>query len=145
MQELKRSPIIHLLIGLGLFAAAAISLYWILWFMAPQTIQVFRPGSPEYPTYVAFEQAFLLADPWLALVSLCGAIGLLYKQCWGLLCMLLAGSSAIFLGLMDLMYDLQHGVFVPLTGEAAVEMVIVMLLLGLGVSVIILSWKEIRH
>ena len=145
MHEIKRSPIIHLLIGLGLFAAAAISMYWILWFLAPQTIQVFGPGSPEYPTYVAFEQAFLLADPWLALVALCGAIGFLYKQRWGLLCMLLAGSSAIFLGLMDLMYDLQHGVFASLTGEAAVEMVIVALLLGLGVSVIILTWREIRH
>jgi uncharacterized membrane protein (DUF2068 family) len=145
MQNSKRSPKINLLIGLGFFAALAIGLYWVLWFLAPQTIQVFHSGSPEYPTYVAFEQAFLLADSWLAIVALCGAIGLIKRRRWGLLCMLLAGSSAIFLGLMDLLYDLQHGVFVPLTGEAAIELVIVVLLLGLGGSVIILSWREISH
>jgi hypothetical protein len=145
MQDLNSTPRTNLLIGLGLFAALAISLYWILWFFAPQTIQVFNTSSPEYPTYVAFEQAFLLADSWLAIVSLCGVVGLLKMRRWGLLCMLLAGSSAIFLGLMDLMYDLQHAVFVPLTFEATTEFVIVVLLLGLGVSVIGMCWLEIRH
>jgi hypothetical protein len=56
--------------------------------------------------------------------------------------MLLAGGAAIFLGLMDLLYDMQHGMFVPLTGEAAIELVIVALLLCLGPLMVGLLWKQ---
>lgn len=108
-------------------------------------IQVFPPGSTEYPAYVTFEQAFLLADAWLALSALIAAIGLRKRREWGLLFMLLAASSAIYLGLMDLLYDLQHAVIVPLTAEAAVELRIVALMLALGSSAIVLAWARRRQ
>jgi membrane protein DedA with SNARE-associated domain len=63
---------------------------------------------------------------------------------WGFLFMLLAGSSAIFLGLMDLLYDLKHDMFVPLTTEAAIELIIVLLLLLLGSGVIVTMWRVRR-
>jgi hypothetical protein len=126
-------------------AAVVIPLYWALWFLAPTATQNFAPGSPEYPAYVTFEQAFPLADAWLAIAALCGAIGLLKMREWGLLFMLLGGGSAIFLGLMDLLYDLEHGVFVPLTSAAATELTIVVLELGLGVSAILLGWRAWRR
>jgi len=139
-----RSPQTMVLICLGFFAAAIIPLYWILWFLAPDLIRNFSPGAPEYEAYVTFEQAFLLADAWLALVALCSSIGLIRKRPWGLLGSLLAGSSAVYLGLMDLLYDLQHSVFVPLTASGATELVIVILSLSLGVTTILLSWNVLR-
>jgi hypothetical protein len=138
--NMKRSRRVNWLIGFGLLAVILVPLYWILWFASPETIQTFAPGSPEYPAYVTFEQAFVLADSWLALAALIGVIGLSRMREWGILFTLLAGGSAIFLGLMDLLYDLQHAVFVPLTPEAAIEFAIVVMLLGLGTCVIILSW-----
>jgi hypothetical protein len=133
------------LIGIGLFAAVVIPLYWVLWFCVPEVIQVFPPGSPEYPAYATYEEAFLLADAWLALSALIGTIGMWKRREWGLLFMLLAGGSAIFLGLMDLLYDLQHAVFVPLTAEAAVELGIVAVVLGVGSTVIVLAWRHRRQ
>jgi hypothetical protein len=137
---MKRTRRVNWLVGFGLLAVILVPLYWILWFVSPETIQTFSPGSPEYPAYVTFEQAFILADSWLAVAALIGVIGVLRMRRWGILFLLLAGGSAIFLGLMDLLYDLQHGVFVPLTSEAAIELAIVVMLLGLGTCVIILSW-----
>jgi len=139
---MKPSRNIGLLTAFGLFAFLAILLFWLVWFSMPQAIQIFAPESPEYACYIVFERAFLFADAWLAIIALCGAVGLIRKREWGLLCITLAGSSAIFLGLMDLLYDLQHNVFIPLTPEAMIELLIVTLLLGLGGVAIVLSWGE---
>jgi hypothetical protein len=140
----QRPREVNVLIALGIFAAIAVALYWILWFSAPEVIQSRTPAAPDYQTYVAFEQAFPLADSWLAIGALIGVIGLWKMRDWGFLFMLLAGSAAIFLGLMDLLYDLEHSMFVPLTAESAIELAIVVLLLVLGPVVIYLTWKQRR-
>ena len=141
---MKRPWEVNLLIGLGVFAAVAVTLYWITWFNAPQVIQPRTPADPDYEIYVNFEQAFPLADAWLAAAALIGVVGLRKMRDWGFLFMLLAGSSAIFLGLMDLLYDLEHDMFVPLTTEAAIELIIVLLLLLLGSGVIGIVWRVRR-
>jgi len=105
---------------------------------APEAIQT-RPGDP---IYLAFELSFPLADGWFVLACVLGAVGLWRMRDWGLLFTLLAGSVAIFLGLMDLLFDLQQGIFVPLTGEALIELVIVVLLLTLGPFVIVAAWRQ---
>jgi len=101
-----------------------------------------HPAAADYDIYVNFEQAFPLADGWLVLAALLGVIGLCKKREWGILFMLLAGSAAIFLGLMDLLYDLEHAMFTPLTAEAGTELAIVILLLVLGPVVILLAWRN---
>lgn len=64
---------------------------------------------------------------------------------WGFLFMLLAGSSGIFLGLMDLLYDLENNMFVPFTPEAATELLIVIILLILEPVLIALTWRHRRE
>jgi len=59
--------------------------------------------------YLAFENAFPLADAWMAFCALLGAIGLWQRRNWGFLFGLLAASSAIFLGLMAVLFNLQQG------------------------------------
>ncbi len=139
---MSRTRAARILIGLGFFSTVAVALYWIAWFAAPDLIQSRSPSAPDYGIYVAYEQAFPLGDAWLALASLLGAVGLLRRRPWGFLFMLLAGSAAIFLGLMDLLYDLEHGMFVPLTPEAVIELAIVVLLLALGPTVILITWTR---
>ena len=142
---MKRPLEINVVIGLGLFAVVAVCLYWITWFAAPQFIQARAPADPDYQIYVNYGQAFPLADGWLALASLVGVLGLRRMRDWGFLFMLLAGGAAIFLGLMDLLYDLEHSMFAPFTAEAAVELVIVILLLALGPVMIALLWRRRRE
>jgi hypothetical protein len=86
-----------------------------------------------------------LADGWLALAALLGVIGLWHIRDWGFLFMLLAGGAAIFLGCMDLIYDLEHSMFVPLTPEAGTELAIVIAELALGPLVIVLAWRHRRE
>ena len=125
---------------MGCFAFLAILAYWVAWFLAPQVVQSLTPQDPDYRIYVAFEQAFILADSWLAVNGLAGAIGLARQRSWGFLCMLLAGGSGVFLGLMDMLYDLQHGVFSALTSATLIELVIVIFLLIFSPLVIYLTW-----
>ena len=141
---MTRPRAVNVLIGLGFFAALAISSFWLVWFAAPELVQARSPADPDYPLYVAFERACPLADAWLALTALLGAVGLCRMRPQGFLAMLLAGSAAIFLGLLDLLYDLEHGMFVPLSAGALIELAFVLLLLVLGPLVIGLSWQQRR-
>ena len=141
---MQRPHDVNFVIGMGIFAAAGVVLYWAAWFLAPEFIQARGPGAEDYESYVNFEQAFPLADGWFAVASVIGAVGLWKMRDWGFLFMLLAGSAAIFLGLMDLLYDLENNMFVPFETEAGIELAIVVMLLGLGPLEIGLLWRRRR-
>ncbi len=141
---MKRPPAVNVLVGLGIFTALGVTLYWAAWFGAPELVQSMTPNDTGYLAYVTFEEAFPLADLWLALCAAIGAFGLYRMRDWGVLFMLLAGSAAMFLGLMDLLYDLEHGIFENLTPESTIELCIVSLVLTLGPVVIILAWRQRR-
>jgi hypothetical protein len=128
------------IVGLLLFATVATALFWIAWFFIPNSVQ-----ASNWECYIVFEQAFPLADAWMAIAALIAAIGLWRRKDWGFLFGLLAGGAAIFLGLMDLLYDLEHGTFARLTAESLIELVIVVLVLALGPVVITYLWTHRRQ
>jgi hypothetical protein len=81
----------------------------------------------------------------MAIACLLGCIGLLGKKPWGVLFALLGGSAGIFLGLMDLLFDLEYGTFsrFPITNaDVATELAIIVLLLTLGPIVIWYVWTR---
>ena len=133
------------LIFTGLFCFAAVSLFWITWFVYPGFIQSKSPGDPQYEMYTIFERSFIVADSWLAISSLVGAVGVWRGKRWGYLFLLLAGSSAIFLGLMDLVFDLQNSMFFPTTFEVLIEIVIIVLLLILGPLIVLKTWRTMNN
>ncbi len=139
---MERSRDINTVIGIGIFAVITIAAYWITWFAAPQFIQSRTPDAPDYAIYVNFEQAFPMADGYVAIAALIGVIGLWQMTSWGFLSMMLAGGGALFLGLMDLLYDLEHQMFVPLTAESLIELIIVIVTLSLGPIMTALLWKH---
>jgi hypothetical protein len=139
---MKRSRDINIVIGIGIFAVIAIVAYWITWFAAPQAIQSRTPDAPDYSIYVNFEQAFPMADGYVAIATLIGVIGLWQMAPGGFLSMMLVGGGALFLGLMDLLYDLEHQMFVPLTAESLIELIIVIVTLSLGPIMTSLLWKH---
>jgi len=142
---MKRPTNINFVIGIGIFTVIAMVAYWFAWFVTPAVVQARTPADLDYAIYVAYEQAFPLPDLFVTLAALMGVIGLWRLRDWGFLSMLLAGGGAFFLGLEDLFYDLQHNMFVPFTGAAAIELAIVLVIMSLGPTMTILLWKHRRE
>jgi hypothetical protein len=139
---MKRPIAISIVIGIGIFAVLAIILYWVAWFFAPSVVQARTSTDSDYAIYVGYEQAFPLPDLFVAVASFVGVLGLWRMRDWGFLSILLAAGGAIFLGLEDLLYDLQHHMFTPFNGAAAIELAIVLVIMGLGPSMIVLLWRH---
>jgi hypothetical protein len=141
---MKRPADINIVTGIGLFAFLAIVAYWTLWFAAPGVVRSRMPADPGYAIYSAYELAFLLPDAFVALAALIGSYGLWKMKDWGFLSMLLAAGGALFLGLEDLLFDLENDIFVPFDGAAVIELAIVLLILALGPALTVLLWKHRR-
>ncbi len=124
------------IIGILLFNFLATVAYWIAFF-STDYVQV---RTDE--VYLAFERAFPLADAWMAICALLGVIGLWRGRGWGFLFGLLAASSAIYLGLMDVLFNLNEGIYSIGGSETLIEIVINLLLLSLGPILIIYLWKN---
>ena len=94
--------------------------------------------------------AFIVPEPQSAfsevLKSIVGAIGLLTRKSWGVLFALLGGSASIYLGLMDVLYDILNGIYERLSSPAgtdvAVEIAINVLTLTLGPVIIWYVWSR---
>lgn len=139
---MKRPRDINIAIGIGIFACVSTFAYWFLWFALPGVVQSRMPGDPDFAIYSAYELAFPLPDAFMAIAALVGVIGLWKMKDWGFLAMLLASGAAIFLGLEDLLFDLEHQIFVPFGGAEALELAIVLLILSLGPLMTVLLWKH---
>ena len=110
--------------------------YWAIFFTTGD-VQVRKD-----PVYMAFESAFPLADGWMALCALAGAVGLWRHKDWGFLFGLLAGSSSIYLGLMDVLFNINEGNYALGGAEMVVEIAINLATLCLGIVVIAYLWRN---
>ena len=118
-------------------ATVATTAYWVVYFTS---------GATQVRTdavYLGFESAFPLADGWMALCYLLAA-GFLWRgdrraTLWGLC----AGSAMIFLGSIDLLFNIEQGHFRMAIGpEMAAEYVIVAFCWLFGPFTI---WRLWRH
>src|SRR5512143_3477798 len=134
---MKRPSAVNIVIGIGIFAFVAIAAYWFFWFAVPGVVQSRGPADPDFAVYSGYELAFPLPDAFVAVAALVGVIGLWRMRDWGFLSMLLAAGGALFLGLEDLLFDLEHDMFVPLNGAAVIELAIVLMILSLGPTITI--------
>jgi hypothetical protein len=110
--------------------------YWLIYYTSGD-VQV-----RQDEVYLAFENAFPAADTWMAICALLGAIGLLRKRIWGFLFGLLAASSLVYLGLMDVTFDLNQGIYALGGVDTAIEVLINLFCLIVGPLIIIYLWKN---
>jgi len=141
---MKRSRDINVVMGIGIFAFVAIVAYWVCWFYFPSVVQARTPADPDFAIYSAYELAFPLPDAVTALAALIGVIGLWQMKDWGFLFMLLTAGGTFFLGLEDLLFDLENNMFVPFNGAAGIELAIVLLIMSLGPLMTVLLWRRRR-
>jgi hypothetical protein len=139
---MKRSRDINIVIGIGIFAFVAIVAYWFFWFAVPGVVQARTPADPDFAVYSGYELAFPLPDAFVAIAALVGVIGLRKMKDWGFLSMLLAAGGAFFLGLEDLLFDLENHMFAPFDGAAVIELAIVLVIMALGPTMTVLLWKH---
>jgi len=109
--------------------------YWALWFGDRGVV-----ASEQASEYIAFEQAFPLADAWLL-----GAMLLAVGQLWrrrpsALKWLLVTGGAGIYLCALDVLYDMQHGIYAKPNG-GAIELTINLLTLTLSVGLLRFAWR----
>ena len=111
--------------------------YWTIWFTNRSWIE-----SDTTQAYVEFENAFPLADAWLGLTCVLAFVALGRRSPTALLWLIAAGSAGMYLFGMDVLYDLENGIYTEGSGgiiEAGINAI------TLAFSVIALRWAWARR
>ena len=120
---------------------AAIIAYWTLWFFVDRSWL----ASLDTPSYVTFENAFPAADAWLAVGCAATAYTLHARRPSAMLWLLVSGSAAVYLGLMDVLFDLENGVYrAPEIGAVVTEAIINVTSLAIGAWNMWFGWHHRR-
>jgi hypothetical protein len=125
------------MVGLLLAVALVIAGYWLAWLLHRSLV-----ASETGAAYTQFEDAFPLADGWLALCLVAASYCLWTARRAALFWLLAGGGAGLYLFAMDVTYDLQHGVW----GKGAngvMELVINVVTLAL--SLFVLRWIWVRR
>ena len=110
--------------------------YWSVWFTDRRLI-----ASENNRAYYEFENAFPLADAWLGVACLLAWWTLTTRRSSALFWLLCAGSAGAYLFLMDLLYDLENGIFTSGSG-GVVEAAIVAVTGIFSVTILTWSWRH---
>jgi len=130
------------MLGVLIFGVVATLAYWLVWFGIDREIL----ASAHTESYYVFENSFPVADLWMALTGLAASVALVRRRASALLWMLAAGSVSIYLGLLDVLFDLENGIYrSPDTGGVVVEIVINVLTLAMGAVVLSWAWRKRRE
>lgn len=124
---------------LELGVALGIIAFWTAYF-STDTVNIADSRLKEI--YTAFESAFPVADLYLAVVLIIGGIGLLKKRPYGYMFSLMGGAALIFLGLLDVSFNLQQGIYLLGAGEAVLNIFINAMCLGFGAFLALSVWKN---
>jgi hypothetical protein len=80
------------------------------------------PGHPE--AYRDLQRAAAWADGWMGLMAITAAIALLRGWRWGWIAGIVAASALIHMGLLDVAFHAQHGMYARLD-PVMLEMIVV--------------------
>lgn len=129
-------------IGVLLFGVVATIAYWVVWFGVDRELL----ASAHTASYYAFENSFPLADAWMTLTGVAATVALVRRHASAFLWCVAAGTNSVYLGLLDVLFDLQNGIYrSPDGGAVAVEVIINVLTLTMGAFVIGWAWARRRE
>ncbi len=130
------------ILGVLIFGVVATTAYWVIWFGVNRDWL----ASAHTGSYYAFENSFPAADAWMTLAGLAATIALLRRRASALLWSLAAGAISVYLGLLDVLFDLENGIYRSGdTSGVIVEIVINVLTLSMGVVVLAWAWRKRRE
>jgi len=130
------------ILGVLIFGVVATAAYWLVWFGVDREIL----AAAHTPSYYAFENSFPVADGWMIVLGLLACQALVRRRASALLWTFSAGAISIYLGLLDVLFDLENGIYRSVdTGGLVVEIAINALTLGLGLVVLLWAWAQRRE
>jgi hypothetical protein len=125
------------LIELMLVVAVVIDVaYWSIWFTHRDWL-----ASEHTQAYYDFENAFPLADLWLGVAIVMALLALRAGRPSALFWLICSGSAGLYLGSLDLLYDLEHGIF-GMGAGGAIEAGIVVLTWIFSITLLRWSWTH---
>jgi hypothetical protein len=139
MKKVKLTGVIKVAAIMELALAVGIVSFWIAFFTT-DLISIDDPHLKEI--YLAFESAFPVPDVYLSIVLTIGGIGLLRKRSYGYFFSLMGGASLIFLGLLDISFNIQHGIYLTGVADGIMNILINLLCFGGGIFLVLIIWKK---
>ncbi len=122
--------------------AAGFLAFWMA-FLLTDMVDIADPRLRE--VYLGFESAFPPADIVLAIVLASGGIGLLRRKPYGRLLTLAGGGALVFLGLLDVTFNVRQGIYSLGPGEAVLNGAINFACLASGILLIRTIWEVFIH
>lgn len=116
--RLSRTDKVHALL-LSAGVAGLVCAYWVAFFHSDLTMPRFvhnltNPELTEFTSvYMGFESAFPLADLFVAVASALAAFYLVGRDAKAVLFGLIGSGALGFLALIDISFNLSHGLFAP--------------------------------
>jgi hypothetical protein len=98
--------------GLVFSGGFMLLLFWMLYYCG-----VITPGEEDKTMASAYESAFPLADSLLGLALMIAGIGLIKRRFFGTFFLVAAGAMTLYLGILDLTFYVQQGLYFPLTSS----------------------------
>ena len=137
--RVKTRKVIPVIAVMELAVAFGIIAFWVVFF---STDMVNIEDSRLKEVYLAFETAFPVADFYLAIMLIIGGVGLLKRKLYGTVFSFMGGASLIFLGLLDVSFNTQQGIYSLGVEEAVMNVFINSLCIGFGTYLVRSVWKE---
>ena len=137
--RVKTRKVIPVIAVMELAVAFGIIAFWVVFF---STDMVNIEDSRLKEVYLAFETAFPVADFYLAIMLIIGGVGLLKRKLYGTVFSFMGGASLIFLGLLDVSFNAQQGIYSLGVEEAVMNVFINSLCIGFGTYLVRSVWKE---
>jgi hypothetical protein len=124
-------------IALLLGSAVIMVTYWLLWFAARGVV-----ASNHRSAYYEFENAFPLADGWITFCLLAAAWSLWHRRAAALLWLLAGGGAGVYLFGMDVLYDIERGIWWRSGAGGVIEAAINVLTLAVSVGLLRWAWTR---
>ena len=128
----RRRVTVVLLAGVVLMVA-----YWTAWYADRSLV-----ASNSRHAYYEFENAFPLADGWLTVALLGAAWTLSRRSPLALFWMLAGGGAGIYLFGMDVLYDLENGIWWSSGAGGVIELLINLVTLVVSVWLMRWAWQR---
>jgi hypothetical protein len=128
----RRRVIIVMLAGVVLMVA-----YWTAWYADRSLV-----ASNHRSAYYEFENAFPLADGWLTVALMGSAWTLSRRSPLALFWMLAGGGAGLYLFGMDVLYDLENGIWWNSGAGGVIELAINVITLVVSVWLMRWAWQR---
>jgi hypothetical protein len=123
-------------IVLEVLAGVFTIIFWILFFFVPGSVQ-----STDEKCYMVFQKSFVAADLWMSVAFFLSAYFLYHHEAVGVMWGIVAGGTFVFLGLMDVLYNIENGMYKHINSGMFFEILINLVSIIFGSYTINYTWK----